>query len=241
MFSQQVDYPMAIASYDDEGLDQAIDWCIEGMEEDDTLTVWTSLKSNLRNNAKLQNLVNGYSNVTHITGRGRGAVRSSGAVLVAWPDMDDIGELQRYSHGIKRLCVVAWNPDNLRPWVTAAQPLILGDGSEWETLTPALDPVVIEAMDDLTLTINHNNTISAGFEKDQVVSTLLALHDAGIALDGEAIQGRAVAHGWHGDNPAQLAKYVADINKGKRPRSRSGVRPDYVDYLRKRAAGEITD
>lgn len=241
MFNQEVDYPTAIASYDGEGLSEAISWCAEGMETGDTFTVWTKLKSNLKNSAELENLVNSHSNVMHITGRGRGAAHSNGVVLMAWPDMEDIGELQRYSRGIKRLCVITWNADNLRPWVSAARPTILGDTSEWEARTPELDPVVIEAMKSLTLTINHNNTISAGFEKDQVVSTLLALHSAGIPLDGEAMQGWALAHGWHGKNPAHLAKYVADINNGKRPRSRSVLRSDYIGQLRKRAAGEITD
>ncbi len=41
----------------------------------------------------------------------------------------------------------------------------------------------------LTLTVNHNNTIAAGYEKDTVVSALLALHDASIPMDGEAVQG----------------------------------------------------
>ncbi|GHF93933.1 hypothetical protein GCM10017567_05460 [Amycolatopsis bullii] len=38
----------AVASYDDEGLDAAIDWCCEHMADDDTISVWTHLKSNLR-------------------------------------------------------------------------------------------------------------------------------------------------------------------------------------------------
>jgi hypothetical protein len=49
MFDGDVTYPTAVASYDDEGVDAAIDWCCEHMEDGDTLTVWTSLMSNLRN------------------------------------------------------------------------------------------------------------------------------------------------------------------------------------------------
>jgi hypothetical protein len=72
-----------------------------------------------------------------------------------------------------------------------------------------------------------------------VVSSLLALHDAGIRMDGEAMQGWALAHGWSGKNPERLAKYVDDINVGKRPRCRSVLREDYIDRLRGRtAAGE---
>ncbi|WP_205613495.1 hypothetical protein, partial [Streptomyces sp. S5] len=133
-------------------------------------------------------------------------------------------------------CIITWNEDEIRPWVTAMGPAILGDGSVWEELTPELDPVAVEALKGLTLTVNHNNTIAAGYEKDTVVSALLALHDASIPMDGEAVQGWALAHGWSGKNPGHLAKYVEDINAGKRPRCRRVLGADYIDTLRRRAA-----
>ncbi len=91
---------------------------------------------------------------------------------------------------------------------------------------PRTGPVVVEALKGLTATVNHSNTISAGFEKDMVVSALLALHRAGIAMDGKAMQGWALAHGWSGENPEDLANYVKDINAGKRPRCRPVLRED---------------
>ncbi|MFT9785984.1 hypothetical protein ACMZ5E_07090 [Streptomyces rhizosphaericola] len=239
MFDRDVTYPCAVASYDAEGVGAAIDWCCERMEDGDTLTVWTSLKSNLSNCSELEQLVSRHSNVEHITGRGGGFIRGNGPVLMAWPDMADIGKLAQYGgHHIRALCVITWNEDKIRPWVTAVRPSILGDGSAWEELTPELDPVVVEALKSLTLTVNHNNTISAGYEKDMVVTCLLALHDAGIPMDAEAMQGWALAHGWSGKNPERLAKYVEDINAGKRPRCRPMLRPDYVDSLRRRAADD---
>lgn len=105
-------------------------------------------------------------------------------------------------------------------------------------MTPELDPVAFEAMKSLTSAINHNNTIAAGYEKDMVVSALLALHDAGVLMDGAAVQGSALAHGWAGKNSSRLAKYVDDINDGKRPRSRFTLRSDYVANLRRKAASE---
>lgn len=237
MFDRDVNYPCAVASYDTEGVRAAIDWCWERMEDGDTLTVWTSLKSNLESSAELDQLVARHSNVEHVTGRGGGYIRGNGPVLMAWPDMAEIGKLAQYGgHRVRALCVITWNDDELRPWVTAVNPTLLGDGSDWEELTPALDPVVIEALKGLTLSVNHNNTISAGHEKDLVVSTLLALHDSGIRMDGEAMQGWSLAHGWSGGNPGRLAKYVEDINAGKRPRCRRLLRTDYIDTLQRRAA-----
>ena len=54
MFDREARYPTAVASYDDEGVAAAIDWCVEHMEDGDTISVWTSLKSNLENCPALQ-------------------------------------------------------------------------------------------------------------------------------------------------------------------------------------------
>jgi hypothetical protein len=196
MFDRAVNYPTAVASYDDDGVKAAIDWCCQHMTDGDTLTVWTSQKSNLGNCAQLEQLVNRHSNVEHVTGRGGGYIHGKGPVLMAWADMDDIGNLVRSgSRSIRGLCVITWNEEAIRPWVAAVSPQVLGDGSAWADATPALDPVVVEAMRGLTSIVNHNNTISAGFEKDVVVGSLLALHDAGVPMDGAAMQGWALAHG----------------------------------------------
>lgn len=238
MFERDVDFPAAVASYDDEGVGAAIDWCIQHMADGDTLTVWTSLKSNLRNCAALEQLVSRHSNVVHVTGRSGAYLRGTGPVLMAWAHMDDIGELVRNGgRRIRALCVITWSEDAIRPWVSSVRPTVLGDGSAWQELTPDLDPVVVEALTGLTGSINHNNTISAGFEKDMVVSALLALHDANIPMDGKAMQGWALANGWSGQNPQRLAKYVHDINAGTRPRCQRVLREDYVDSLRRSAAG----
>lgn len=241
MFDHDADYPTAVASYDDEGVAAAIDWCVRHLQDGDTLSVWTSLKSNLRNCAELEQFVLRCRDVVHITGRGGGMPAGSGPVLMAWPDMDDIGELVRFSHGIRALCVVTWNADRIRPWVTAMKPDILGDGMDWEYLSPEPDPVVAEALKSLTLTVNHNNTISAGFEKDRVVSVLLALRDAGVPMDADAMQGWVLAHGWSGKNPERLAQYVRDINSGKRPWAQRVLNSDFVDRMRERAAANGID
>ena len=235
MFNREVDYPTAVASYDDAGVEAAIEWCLEHIQDSDTLTVWTSLKSNLGNCEKLERLVNRYSNVEHVTSRQGGFVGNPGPVLMAWPDMDDIAKMASNRH-LRAMCVITWNENQIRPWVTAMNPGILGDGSTWERHTVTLDPVLVEALQSLTLTINHNNTIAGGFEKDQVVGVLLALHDAGVPMNGQAMQGWAIAHGWSRENPKRLAQYVNDINAGKRPRSRSLIQSDYIATLRRRVS-----
>ena len=242
MFDRVGDYPTAVASYDEEGIAAAIAWCQQHLGAGQKLTVWTALKSNLGNCPALEQLVKRHSNVDHVTGRGGGTVHGRGPVLMAWPDMDDIAKLTRYgSHLMTGLCVLTWNEKWIRPWVSAVGPQILGDGSPWQQVTPALDPLVALALEDLTAVINHNNTISSGFEKDEVVSVLFALRRAGVGMDGPAMQGWALANGWSGSNPQRLAQYVADVNAGKRLRHGQVLRADYVDHLRRRLAAGTQD
>ncbi|WP_446044717.1 hypothetical protein [Streptomyces olivaceus] len=242
MFDREVNYPIAVASYDDEGVRAAISWCLEQRTEAEALTVWTPLKANLEYCPSLSRLVARYSDVEHITGRGTPVLRRRGPVLMAWPDMKDIGKLTQFTNGrLAALCVLSSDDEGIGPWVKAARPVLLSGTSVWEEVALPLDPVVVEALKGLTLTVNHNNTISAGYEKDMVVSVLLALHDAGLALDGDVTQGWALAHGWVGDNPGQLAKYIEAINQGKRPRCRRILSADYVDSLRRRVADAAAD
>lgn len=238
MFEHQADYPMAVTSSDDEGLEAGMRWCAQRMEDGDTITVWTHLKGDLDHNPLLEQYVKSHSDVEHVAARGGAYMHHPGPVLMAWADMTDIAEfVQGNRNQIRALCVVSWIEDNLRPWVTQVQPEMLGDTTAWEAVTPRLDPVVEEAMKGITRSINHNNTISAGYDKDDVVSALLALHDAGYHLDGSAMAGWAIAHGWLGRNPAKLERYAEEINQGKRPRARRKVRSDYIAYLEARARG----
>lgn len=241
MFDRATEYPCAVTSSDDQGLEQGIAWSVQRLEPGQSLTLWVPLKRSLANNSRIRRLSES-RRVEVITGRGVPYIAGPGPVLMAWPRMDDIGELQRSASRITALCVVVWNEGEIRPWVLASKPELLGDSAAFEEdasrAADGLDPVVLEAMKGLTLTVNHNNTIAAGFEKDQVVGVLLALHDHGYRLDGPTLQGWALAHGWSGGNPQRLADYATKINSGSRPRARRMLRSDYIDRLRARAAGE---
>jgi hypothetical protein len=240
MFAADLSYPLAVVGGDEEGLQAGFEWCAARMDSGDVVTLYVPLKSSLRNSALLQKW-SAYRDVEVVTSRGSTVIRS-GPVLAVWPDMDDLGKIARNGGRVRALCVSALAEEEIAPWVAATRPEILGEAARWANDSPpALDPVVEQAMEGLTLTVNHNNTIAAGFEKEQVVGVLLMLKDANYHLDGEQLQGWALAHGWTGKNPQRLAGYVEDINSGKRPRVRSMLRRDYLDYLRRKAAGEGVD
>lgn len=234
MFETKPQYPLAIASYDDEGVDAAIQWCLHHMQPGHVLTVWTAQKNNLRNSPQLETLVNRHRDVQHLTARGGAYLRGSGPVLMAWPDVSDIAEFSRSnSSRIQALCVVNWNTRELAPWVAMTSPEILGDASLWNEALPTMDPVVEQALVVVTQLMNHNNTISGGYEKDLVVGALLALREAGLPMDATTMEAWAVAHGWTGRNPRRLRDYVDGINTGKTPRTKPMLSVEFVAGLRR--------
>ena len=234
MFKQEMTVPVAVTTDDEESVNEGICWLVGHLGEGQRLTVWTPQKQNLTGNSQLRSLV-ARTGVEHITGRGGAHLAGPGPVLMAWPHPADISEFLRYnSYQVTALCVIAWGKDELLPWVSAARPELLGKTTSWD-MGDQLDPVVEAAMRNVTKSINHNNAITGGYDKDDVVSALLALHDAGYALDAKALEGWAVANGWSGRNPALLADYAQRIMRGSRPRSRRKRDMNFVERMRQEA------
>ena len=234
MFKQKMTAPVAVTTHDEKSVNEGIRWLIGQLGAGQRLTVWTPQMQNLTGNSQLRSLV-ARAGVEHITGRGGAHLAGSGPVLMAWPHPADISEFLWYnSYQVTALCVIAWG-DELLSWVSAARPELLGKTTSWD-MGDQLDPVVEAAMRNVTESINHNNTISGGDDKDDVVSALLALHDAGYALDAKALEGWAVANGWSGRNPARLADYARRIMRGSRPRSRRKRDTSFVERMRQEAS-----
>jgi len=112
------------------------------------------------------------------------------------------------------------------------KPDVLGDGSDWENLSPEPDPGVVEALKSLTLTVNHNNTISVGFEKDQVVGVLLALHDAHVPIDADAMQGWAPRLRLVGQQPRAARRVRPRHQQREASPDPAGVKSDFVNRMR---------
>lgn len=219
MFDRAVDYPCAIADGTDEGLQEGFDWCAERMKGGEALTLFAAQKSVLSHSRLPNRWFSQHRDVAIETARGFVHV-PRGPVLAMWPSAQALGKLLDNGSSVTALCVASWNQDEIGPWVAAARPELLGTALEWADIPVArLHPDVESEMNSVTRIINHNNTISAGFEKSVVVKALLRLHDAGHRLDGRQFEGWALANGWSGKNPARLAKYAEEINGGKRPRT----------------------
>lgn len=220
MFESSREFPCAVADGTDEGLREGFDWCAEQMREGDKLTLYVAVKSSLSNSPLLNDWLSRYRDVEVATARGFPMI-SRGPVLALWPSAPGLGKLLDRRGALTALCIASWNHDEVGPWVASARPEILDSAQEEWGSTPQmrLHSDVEEAMHSMTKLINHNNTISGGFNKSIVVKALLRLHDAGHQLDGGHLQAWALAHGWGGNNPAKLASFATEINAGKRPRT----------------------
>src|SRR6478609_8295670 len=99
MFGGEPHYPCAVTSPDPDGLEEGIRWCLDLMQNGDTLTLWVPFKSSLGHSVRLQHLAH-RSDVELMTGIGVQFVHRRGPVLAAGPRMDDIGEIQRSSYRV---------------------------------------------------------------------------------------------------------------------------------------------
>nr|WP_303770041.1 hypothetical protein [Schaalia odontolytica] len=224
MFEKPIDYPCAIADHTEEGARAAFQWARQHVREGQQLMLWVPQKNILNNNEFLRALAKREGQDLTIAA-GKNVYRVNGPVLAMYPDPDNLAYTAA-AHGVTALAVVQWsspldtwakevNAEVLHTCEPEVEQRMLLTGSEPE---PELAPVVVHALERITQLINHNNTISAGREKRDVVGPLLRLHDDGVPLPAKKMAEWAVAHGWRSDNPKELIEWVGKINAGVRPR-----------------------
>ncbi|MDF7663556.1 hypothetical protein PT282_02570 [Bifidobacterium sp. ESL0763] len=217
-----VDYPCAIADHSKEGCKAALTWVVGHLEQGQTLTLWIPQKQMLRSNQFLVCLSKEPA-INVVTLRG-GFYCADGPVLAMYPNSNEIAWIMG-ANGITALAVVQWS-DDLDTWVKEVGAKVVHSFKPDKTRRfpffekePELDPEVIKRLEDITVTINLNNSIaSASFEKDITVRQLLQLHDTGYELPPKRMAQWAAAHGWLYDNPKELANWARKISSGIRPR-----------------------
>lgn len=223
MFEKPIDYPCAIADQTEEGAHAVLRWARRHVREGQQLTLWVPQKNTLNNNEFLRDLAKREGQDLTIAA-GKNVYRVNGPVLAMYPDPDDLA-YPAAARGVTALAVVqcsspmdTWAKEVNAEVLHAFEPVVermplIGSESESE-----LAPAVVNALERMTQLINHNNTISGGREKRDVVGPLLRLHDDGVVLPPKRMAEWAVAHGWRSDNPKELIEWVRKINSGKCPR-----------------------
>ena len=223
MFEKPIDYPCAIADQTEEGARAALRWARRHVREGQRLTLWVPQKRTLNNNEFLRDLANREGRDLTIA-VGKDVYRVNGPVLAMYPDAEDLA-YPAGARGVTALAVVQWSSP-LETWaqevnaevVHTFEPVV--DRGSFPGLEPEaeLTPAIVDALERITKMINHNNTITAGRDKRDVVQPLLRLHDEGVILPPKKMAEWAVAHGWRRGNPKELIDLAKRINNGVRPR-----------------------
>ena len=227
MCARTIDYPCAIADFTDEGAEAALQWALDHKGDGEELTLWAMAKGTLQANDILRGFSRHKGNGPNVA-VGKHVYRVKGPVLAMYPDAENLA-YPAGAVGLTALAVVA-SPYELDTWAAEVKAEVIHsiDSSRSDTFElsgitpePALVPEVIAGLKQITILINHNNTIAAGYERDQVVKVLRQLKRDGYDLPAKRMAEWAVANGWHHGNPKELIKLVRKANDGVRLRYRS--------------------
>ena len=209
MFERPIDYPCTIADQTKEGAQAALRWARQHTSAGQVLTLWVMQRGILNRTEFLQDLSK-HEGVDLEIAVGKEVHRVNGPVLAMYPDAEDLA-YPAGAQGVTALAVVQWSSP-LETWAQEVNAEIV------HTFEPVVDrgplpgpereaeliPTIVDALEWITQKINHNNTISAGRDKRDVVRPLLRLHDEGIILPPKKMAEWAVAHGWRRGNPKEL-------------------------------------
>lgn len=215
MFEIQISYPCAVSDQTDEGYSAAYEWVKSRLDEEQHITLWVPQKNILNNNKFLKSLSSD-EDVNIVTGKEGCMYKAHGPVLAMYPESADLGKIT-YGKGVTALCIVQGLVDPLETWIQETSSKVLHDFT-FQLEEPSLTPEIVRGLKRITNRINHNNTIAASYEKKQVVSELLRLHDAAEYLPPHRAMQWCAARGWRGDNLKKLGGYIQNINNGSRPK-----------------------
>jgi hypothetical protein len=160
-----------------------------------------------------------------ITVRGvsrRGFWYVRGPVLVAWPDDQVMAEIEGKRPAA--IAAVAQWPDDIATWRSVYGPTRIGQvrlkqEAEFDTATVVeLDPKVAEIIRSATAIVNENHAVLSTHEREAMAGALIALRNAGIPVDKEALRAYLMAARWQGRLVSQVLELVDRIDRGQTPR-----------------------
>ncbi len=160
-----------------------------------------------------------------ITVRGvsrRGFWHVRGPVLVAWPDDQVMAEIEGKRPAA--IAAVAQWPDDVATWRSVYGPTRIGQvrpeqEAEFDTATVGeLDPRVAEIVRSATAIVNENHAVLSTHEREAMAGALVALRNAGIPVDTEALRAYLMSAGWQGRLVSQVLELADRIDRGQTPR-----------------------
>lgn len=124
----------------------------------------------------------------------------------------------------------------LLPWVSAFNPEHLA-GTQIQPRTPIFtDPVLDQAMDSFTSSINSSSGLTDSRDRSRVTDGLTKLRSSGHSFDPDKLLASALALNWRGTAAWDLKVLAKEINAGVRKRVRDTYRPDIIQYWEQNSA-----
>jgi hypothetical protein len=137
------------------------------------------------------------------------------AVLVVWPSKETLQELQEWQPA--EVLVVPWRVEESDAWLQAhsSTPLLGGPALDKPTIS---DPVVLEAMKDVTSFVSLHNNLVTYDDRDYAIQVLQALVRARRSVNPDELYEWALANGWTGKGADRLQVLAGEVLIGKRHR-----------------------
>ena len=200
----------------DDALSQALEWLHERRSRNRLVIV--PVRQSVGNSPVLSRIASRVQTETARTFRkGAGGLRGA-SVLVVWPSKETLQELQERQPA--EVLVVPWRVEESDAWLRAHSSTSLLGGPKLDK--PRIsDPVVLEAMKDLTNFINPRNNLVTYDDRDYAIQVLRALIGARRRVNPDELYGWALANGWTGKGAARLQVLAGEVLAGKRHRIHS--------------------
>ena len=172
--------------------------------------------------------------------RSRSIASPSGSVLACWLGTDDLARL--YDSEVKPMCLLLWLGTVFeRAWLNSRRALNLltgdvGYGNE----SGEIDPVVLEALRSIALTINHSSPFTHPTDQSKVITALRRLREGGHTYDPDSLCEWALGNGFTFRGMIVLHEYARKVCddhhfRGIRPEV---YRPDILEVWRAGAYGD---
>ncbi|SCL33040.1 hypothetical protein GA0070615_2185 [Micromonospora aurantiaca] len=233
-------YPTALTApsqQDPHAIRLGIGWVQQQLQPDQQALVWTPDKPSLMEHPPLAAFARANASMTPRT---RTARWSGGPVLAGWPTTDELAELAD-DRRVSALCVIPHGTlDEVAAWAAATAAVQLGAEAAQASPQAALDPVVVQGLETLTVMVNHANQLAGSSDRRDAVAVLTTLHRGGYALTPAAVYAWALAHGWPARGAQRLREMCNRLSGGHTLRAAGAdrcLRPDILQHWQQGAAG----
>jgi hypothetical protein len=179
--------------------------------------------------------LNSIVSVSIITER-KDVFNHQGPVLAAYPNKKLLDKIDNM-RGVSDVLVIPWSLQQVQYWIETWQAVELGATENSQTATTFSDPVVEEALKNLTSRVNLSTGIGHPMDKAATVDLFRKLKAAKITYDPSEVRGWLVRHGWESDDADAVKDIAEKIQQGRSVRAaQGGWADDIVSIWRERAS-----